>query len=355
MPKKLVDLEVKAVAAVDKAANKRRFLIVKRADEQKPNSFKEWLIKTFQKKEDGPIAFSTALNSSRLDDEWWRLNDALRTSVRSIIGSEAEGKKELVQTAVQEFGEALVSLIAKKDLQPDLQKVQDNLILIGDLLEKEDAFDEVMDCIKNIEGEVETFKKSMEGDGNMPNLDELLKATPQELQDAVKAELAKKDEEIAKLKGDNQADEGIEKSALPEDVRKRFEELEKRAEEAEKIAKAEREARIKADIRKKAEGYANAGSVDDIAEIMFKAQDVSEEFAKKIEGILSAANERIAKGKLFAENGHSDSGSSTAYEQLMAKAAEIRKNDSALTKEQAFDKATDIYPDLVAEYRKEAF
>lgn len=44
----------------------------------------------------------------------------------------------------------------------------------------------------------------------------------------------------------------------------------------------------------------------------------------------------------------------SAHEQLVAKALDIRKSNLNLTQEQAYVAATDLYPDLVAQYLKEA-
>jgi len=168
------------------------------------------------------------------------------------------------------------------------------------------------------------------------NLDELLKGVDEKIREAVKAALAKRDEELEALrrrvdelskKGEDKSDD-INKADLPEPVRKRLEDLERRAKEAEEIAKAEREARIKAEIRKRAENYANVAKVDDIADVIYKAQSVSAEFAEKLEAILKAANERIEKGALFKELGTSASASDdpvAEFAQLVQKRMEADK------------------------------
>lgn len=178
------------------------------------------------------------------------------------------------------------------------------------------------------------------GDVKMPeqtaNLDELLNGVDEKIREAVKAALAKRDEELETLrqrvdelskKGEDKSDD-INKADLPEPVRKRLEDLEKRAKEAEEIAKAEREARIKAEIRKRAENYANVAKADDIADVIYKAQSVSAEFAEKLEAILKAANERIEKGALFKELGTSASASddpAAEFAQLVQKRMEADK------------------------------
>lgn len=178
------------------------------------------------------------------------------------------------------------------------------------------------------------------GDVKMPeqtaNLDELLNGVDEKIREAVKAALAKRDEELETLrqrvdelsKKDEDKSDDINKADLPEPVRKRLEVLEKRAKEAEEIAKAEREARIKAEIRKRAENYVNVAKADDIADVIYKAQSVSAEFAEKLEAILKAANERIEKGALFKELGTSASASDdpvAEFAQLVQKRMEADK------------------------------
>lgn len=371
MAKKLVNLSVEKVAGVDRPANGRRFLVIKRAGGEGPATFGEWLTRFFKQARESPapITFDTAYASSKLDDEWWRLNDALRTSIKSIVESDAEDKAELTRTALQQYAEKMVALVnevaksAGRDAVP-IEKLQEALIALGDACEHAsanvngdasasgltDAVQKVVDASKALREQVE------KGDGTMPTLEELLKAAPQELQDAVAKALADKDGELEALRkkvGKEPDPVDVVKDDLPEPVRKRFEELEKRAKEAEEIAKAEREKRELAEIRKRAESLQAVGDVDELAAVIKAAHDVSPEQAEKLETVLKSAAERIKQSALFSERGHGGEDPGSAYAQLMAKADEIRKNDTSLTKEQAFERAVDLYPDLVAQYRKE--
>lgn len=56
--------------------------------------------------------------------------------------------------------------------------------------------------------------------------------------------------------------------------------------------------------------------------------------------------------KAYGVTGEGDAPS--AHDQLVAKALDIRKSNLNLTQEQAYVAATDLYPDLVAQYLKEA-
>ena len=372
MPKKLVDLEVHAVAGVDKAANRRKWLVVKRVNDGP--SLRERIARLF-KADDASKTFEAALAESKLDDQWWRLNDALRVSIRSIIESDAENKAELIQESIAQYAEEIVALagqLSKGATEPTsvaMQKMQDVLMELGDAADAVDA-DAIMNLIAKAEKCAKEWREQLEkGESNMPetstktvDLDALLKGVSEEAKAAIKAEFAKQEERIDALqkkvdelskKGEGNADD-INKADLPEPVRKRLEELEKQAKEAEEIAKAEREARVRAEIRKRAEGYANVGEVEKIAEAIYKAQSVSADFAEQLETLFKSAHERIEKGDLFKEfgSGAGDS-ASTAWGKIEAAAAEIMKATPSMTRPQAIAKALEANPELEKAYFEE--
>lgn len=88
----------------------------------------------------------------------------------------------------------------------------------------------------------------------------------------------------------------------------------------------------------------NLGMTDaDAGEVLMKSRRGDAEAIKKVEAHMASLikqRDEIAKtGKVFKEFGSSQGGSTTAYDQIVAKAAELRKADSKLTEAQAFDKA----------------
>lgn len=274
--RKLVDLEIEAVAGVDKAANGRRFLVIKRADNEPKPSLLERIAALFK----------------------------------------------------QEYG-----------VDPNEVTVEEADALLEKGAEPKDDEEE-------------------KGVGDMPDFEELLKSAPKELQDAVAAALAQKDAEIETLQkqvagGEPQQDE-INKADLPEPVRKRLEDLEKRAAEAERIAKAEQEARVRAEIRKRAETYSNAGPVDEIAEMIYKAYEVSQEYGEQVESVLKTAHERVAEGTLFKELGSGGGDvAATTWGKVEKLADEIQKANPSLTRPEAIAKAFELNPDLEREYAEE--
>src|SRR5690606_24894543 len=284
---------------------------------------------------------------SNMEDQWWRLNDALRTSIRSIIESDAEDKAAFIRESVGQYAEAIVALATRMGQAvggESMQKMHEALTKLADACESDSepwnrALKRVEECAKDWREQLEKGESNMlETSTKTVDLDALLKGVSEEAKAAIKDAFAKHEQELADLRkqveelskkgdGDKKPDD-INKAELPEPVRKRLEDLEKRAKEAEEIAKAEREARIKAEIRKRAENYANVAKTDDIADVIYKAQSVSAEFAEKLEAILKAANERIEKGALFKELGTSASASDdpvAEFSQLVQKRMEADK------------------------------
>jgi hypothetical protein len=117
--------------------------------------------------------------------------------------------------------------------------------------------------------------------------------------------MGKSDEDrMAVLKSEGYVDqEDVEKSDLPEDVKKRFEDLEKRAEEAEKIAKAEREAREFDNLKKRAESdYPHLPKdAETKAKVLKAIESADEDVAKAAKEILDGANE--VYGSVYKERG----------------------------------------------------
>ena len=187
-------------------------------------------------------------------------------------------------------------------------------------------------------------EKTEKGRGSM-TLEEVLKALPDDQRAVVEEALQKQDSPT----------DDVNKADLPEPLRKRFEEMEKRAEEAERLAKAEREAREWEGFQKRAESLPHVGERDKVAEILKAAYGVSKENGEALEATLKAANEQIEKGRLFDEMGRDGNrGQSDAMTAVNKRAEEIRKADPALTEAQAFDKALQENPAAYAEYLKEA-
>ncbi|MCL6597951.1 MAG: hypothetical protein K6T81_04355 [Alicyclobacillus macrosporangiidus] len=144
--------------------------------------------------------------------------------------------------------------------------------------------------------------------------------------------------------------------SMPEEVRKRFEEMEKRAREAEEIAKRERDERVLREYIAKAQAFRGLPvQPEEFGKVLKALAEKAPEEYQKVEDVLKAADEAIAKGKLFAELGKGGSGVTVgAYAQLQSIAkSKMEASGGKLTMEQAFAEAAKENPNLYEQYRKE--
>lgn len=179
-------------------------------------------------------------------------------------------------------------------------------------------------------------------------------------EDSVKEEKAKLEKRIEELESqlekmqeDNDDKEG-DAEDLPEDVQKRFDEMQQRIQAAEEMAKTEKNARMKVEFQKRAEGYSNVADVDKLTDVLMKAHAKDDELAEMVEDVLKSAHERIEKGDLFKQSGANDNeGPTTAYEKAVQRAEERIKDDSDLTLSKAITEELERDPDLYQQYLDE--
>lgn len=191
---------------------------------------------------------------------------------------------------------------------------------------------------------------------------EALTASQQTIE-TLKAEIA----ELKKAAGDAgviPVTEAIDKAELPEPVRAALEKAETdraaalaKAEEAEQIAKAERDARLTREFVTKAETFkALPVKADEFGPVLKAASEsLSAEHYSALEQVLKAADGSLAETDLFKEQGRSRPADQpdSAVAAAKSAAAEIRKNDSSLSEAQAMQKAFADDPDLAARYQAE--
>ena len=160
---------------------------------------------------------------------------------------------------------------------------------------------------------------------------------------------------------DDAEEDNIAKADLPPAVRARLDKLEKaetdareRLAKAEEIAKAEREIRVTREYVAKAETFralpveaAKFGPV-----LKAAAEQLSAEDAAELDRVLKAADAQIAAGNLFGESGRGGEpqASGGGSEELVRKAAEIRKADPKLSEYQAMNQAMRQDRDAQARY-----
>jgi hypothetical protein len=150
-------------------------------------------------------------------------------------------------------------------------------------------------------------------------------------------------------------------SGIPEEVRpmvealwKENEDIRKKAEETEKLLKAERDERLRKEFIAKAAGYKHLAVKPEEFGLVLKAlaEKAPEELAK-IEAVLKAADEAIGQGKLFAEAGRGGEGAGSTWAKIEKMASEIVQKDGKMTREQAIAKVLEEHPELYDEYLRE--
>lgn len=153
---------------------------------------------------------------------------------------------------------------------------------------------------------------------------------------------------------------------VPSESRPFFEEMIAKADKADKTEKELEEAKeqlAKADdtlrtreTLAKAASYSHVAPTDDLAPILKEASEkFDSETYEKFESLLGAAEERITKGGLFAEMGRSQGTSneekSDAWTEAVKKAeALVEKSDTPMSQDQALAKVWESNPDLYNKY-----
>ena len=151
--------------------------------------------------------------------------------------------------------------------------------------------------------------------------------------------------------------DGIDKSALPEAVRKQLETQEQDIKkQAEDIAKMKDEGLTREYVAKAVEVGA-IGKSDEIGTLLKDIAKHDSALAVKVFDVLKGADTKIRTGGLFTELGKEEGkGGASAYDMIVQKASELRKTCPELSEAQAFTKVYDTDHDLrnqhLAETRK---
>lgn len=203
------------------------------------------------------------------------------------------------------------------------------------------SYNDAMEKIKMLEDELK--KKQKEMDKMVHDLDEK----------------EKKEEKAKKSVEDDTAN--LVKEA-PEPLRKMLEDLEKsasdakaRAEAAESVLKAERDARANEIAVAKAKEWKHlALDAEKIGPALASLAEVNADLAKALEDVLTSVNAQAESANIFAEIGKSASPiSGDAYSQLTSMAKAAVETNKGITFEQAFAGAVTSNPDLYNQYLTE--
>lgn len=308
-----------------------------------------------------------------LDVEWVSLVD--RAAVRDPV-EQSEPNRFLIWKRDQSQGGHPMSKLTKELLDQ-----------LGDAVEKEDALGKLVEKAEDSDSAglaltgAARLLATVKSDLTPEAVAEVVKAaglelpTPEaptltaksaaELVTALKsadvAESVVKEVEDALAKAAEKAE--LEKADLPPAVKAALQKAEDdrkeataKAEEAQKLAKEERDTRLNKEFVAKAETYkaltvepAKFGPILKSASEKLDKADFEE-----LERILKAADEQVAKSELFKEAGAGGTVTPNgAYDEATKKAEEIRKSDPKLTQEQALEKAFEADPALQERYLAE--
>lgn len=130
--------------------------------------------------------------------------------------------------------------------------------------------------------------------------------------------------------------------------------IQKKAEDAEALAKAEQEQRIDREFLAKAATLDHLGEAREVADLLKSASaHLPEADFQALESLLTRANGRVESGELFAEIGKSGGGALGGSDRIEKAAEALMEADATLTKEQAVDAALAKDPALYREYLAE--
>lgn len=380
MPNILRNLRINRVASVDKGAGEGvQIVLMKRnsgeRDTQMTPEEKELAKKlTFEHKKDGTTRMwhepdqqnaegnedandngipnpantnRTNRTSKSASSVLHRAIKVLKQSVESIFGDAQDEQTELLTKTMSEFETHVQSAVAASDNGKTATEDASGTGEGGGINKKESTM---------TEQEVKALQKALE-DTKLEVA--VLKLSPAE-QEFVKA-MSPEDKGKFCAKDDKARNAEVEAKAkslvetVPESVKKALADAEviKGANEALAKRVAELEAKDETAVLAKRATEIGLGASD--VETIRKARKGDVEAVKALEAKIGALTKQVKESGLFKEFGNGSTVGGSAYDQIQAKAAELRKGDAKLTQAQAFEKAyTDpSNQELVQSYKRE--
>lgn len=288
---------------------------------------KEWIEEETSKvdtlfKEEEVALFADLLSDKTIRDQVWSMVWMLEDSICNIMCDESgKDKGTLIATTVDQFKEAITSLTKNNP---------------------EGGEEDMKKTVEELEKELEVVTKER---------DDLKKAN--ETLTGEKSALEKERDDLKKAQA---PEDNIDKSALPENVRKHLEEQERiNKENADAIALMKEEAITKdcESIAKEIPSISAEGV--DVVKTLATLKKSHPDLFKSVHGLLKTADARIKEGGLFKEKGAGSDPNvgATAYDQLVAKAKALQGATPGLSFEKAFDKVYGQEHDLRKQYNSE--
>ena len=221
-------------------------------------------------------------------------------------------------------------------------------------------------------GDTLSSDKTPQRGGNVANRDEILKNLPDDVREDLQELLKESDDELAATKAkleeatkveDPEPGDEVEKALAKADpavaavIRKMQADRDndrKAVEEAQAIAKSERDTRIHREMIAKASEYKNiSGTPEEKAELLKALQAHPDPTVlQRVEQIFKAANAQLDDSEIFSVIGKTQT-DSTSENELEGRIAELRKANPELTRETAYAQVMQSDPALYARIVKE--
>lgn len=249
---------------------------------------------------------------------------------------ESEEDLEMLKEAAEELNKRVQRTRSGGSPEPDAASMA-----AASLKEYEMDIESLSKALEDAEAKLTTLSKRVdEAEGALAEAHEIIKAKDAEI-DTVRKSGASNDDD---------AEEAFFKS-LPAKVRKRLEDSEAIAKAAQAELTAMRDKAETTEAIAKARGY-KIGNPDTVGPLMLRIAKglTTQADVEVLEAVLKGAGEVTEKSDLFRSMG-SDSGSDTDPESILkTKAEEIRKANSGMSFEQAYEKAMVLNPSLYQAY-----
>lgn len=296
-------------------------------------------------KSDEAKTFGQVLPGELVLADWWRFGDALCTALRSILSSAEPDsvKLQLAADSLEEFKNVMTARV--------VASIAATTAAVGSLLKVEPNPPPAPTISKG--------DPAVSGTDNTTLTDTLAKAAS--VEDVIKAlpESAAALVTAAIAKGATPAEDPIAKALETNPILKaQFATMQKAVDEANAIAKAEKEAREHGvRITKAGTDFPNLPTTaENMAGVLKAMETMDEPVRKTLTEVLKAGNEAIGKNVLGGEIGSSavsKAGVSTTMGTINAKADELMKADATLTKADAIEKVLDADVQLQKAYLEE--
>lgn len=304
------------------------------------NGLEPALKEALEKAHEYAMSFAEVMREDALQARMWDLSHNFARSVVSILTDDTvEDQQARLMESLAQFNSVVMGMVNKTLMGEAVIDDEEEADMANKSAEGSDP------TVEDLQKQLTEFKTELEG------RDEKLEKLGKDLETAqAESEDLKKQLEEAKANSDGEGGgEEIDKSALPKEVRKQIEAIEKQNEEQKAaIAKMQDEAETREVVSKVRSDYDKLGADEDaLVKALKDIRHNAPESMETIDKVLKAANEAMEQSLMVDKgaDGGDDMDEQSAVVQLEKKAEEISKEEK-ITKEQAFVKALERFPEL---------